>query len=40
MPTLITTCKGCGQEYELTREDLIKGPGFYRSCPSCRPRNG
>jgi hypothetical protein len=34
MTTLQTSCKACGKEYDLTRDDLVKGPSWYRVCPS------
>jgi hypothetical protein len=30
------TCQACGAAFVPTREDVLKGPGWYRRCPSCR----
>lgn len=27
----------CGTSFPVTRADLVKGPGWYRLCPRCRP---
>jgi hypothetical protein len=30
-------CRQCGVAYVPTRGDLVRGPGWYRLCPGCRP---
>jgi hypothetical protein len=37
MTTILVTCRQCGQEYPPTRDDVLRGAGWYRLCPRCRP---
>jgi hypothetical protein len=30
-------CRRCGAAYVPARSDLLRGPGWYRLCPRCRP---
>lgn len=32
-----TTCRRCGAPYTPTRDDIVKGPEYWRLCPNCRP---
>lgn len=35
--SLELTCKQCGRAFVPTREDLVRGPGWYRFCSEfCR----
>jgi predicted nucleic acid-binding Zn ribbon protein len=36
MPTFITRCTNCGQEYELSHETIRAGS--WRLCPACQPQ--
>lgn len=29
-------CPSCGAEHTPSKSDLLKGPEFYRRCPTCR----
>jgi hypothetical protein len=31
------TCTHCGAVFVPTRDDVLRGPAWYRLCPSCRP---
>jgi uncharacterized Zn finger protein len=30
-------CRACGQPYEPTRQDILRGAEHYKRCPDCRP---
>ncbi|MCC6943516.1 MAG: hypothetical protein IT335_03005 [Thermomicrobiales bacterium] len=36
MTTLIAFCRDCGNDYELTRDDAIRGIAHWSRCPRCR----
>jgi hypothetical protein len=35
MPTIVTTCRECGAEFEPTHDAIVAGT--WRTCPICRP---
>jgi len=37
MTAIHMTCRQCGQEHTPSHEDIVRGPGYYRFCPACRP---
>ena len=40
MTTIALACRTCGSEFTPTREDVVRGPAHYRTCPTCRLANG
>ena len=37
MTAIALACRTCGTEFTPTRDDVIRGPVHYRTCPTCRP---
>ena len=35
--TIELFCRRCGARYTVSRDDLLKGPGWWRYCPRYRP---
>jgi hypothetical protein len=34
--TIELLCRHCGAPFTPTKQALVRGPHFYRDCPSCR----
>jgi len=34
--TIEMTCRDCRRPFTPTREDIVRGPSVYRTCPACR----
>ena len=40
MSTIALACRACGNEFTPTRDDVMRGPAHYRTCPTCQLANG